>query len=61
MPVLMLGAGRAVVSKSSHGTKIATKEGHLLFYSLIPLFGTPSPLNILYKAVCIIEHREIAS
>lgn len=61
MPIPMLGAADAVVSKSHQGTKIATKEGYLLFYSPIPLFGTLSPLSNLYKAMYIIEHREIAS
>lgn len=56
MPVPMLDAGGAVVSKSKQGTKIVTKEGYLLFHSLIPLFGTLSPSSILYKAMYVIEH-----
>lgn len=56
MPVPMLDAGGAVVSKSRQGKKIDTKEGYLLFYSLFSLFGTLSPVSILSKDTYITEH-----
>lgn len=61
MPVPILDAGGAVVSKSRQEKKLATKEEGYLFYSLILLFSTLSSLSILHRAMYIVGHTGNAS
>lgn len=60
MPVPILDAGGAVVSKSRQEKKLANKEGYL-FYSLILLFSTLSSLSILHRAMYTVGHTGNAS